>query len=90
MPAAAEILRVALVLGDDEDFGMAGHRIDELVHVERAEAPAEARCCSGVMLLVAEEDHAMVEQRLMHIGGGRIVEIARQIDPFDHARRARR
>lgn len=81
MPAAAEIVGVLLVFGDDEDFRMAGHRLDELVHVERAEAPAERQMPLRRQMLVAEEDDAMVEQRLVHVGGGRIVELARQINP---------
>jgi hypothetical protein len=62
---------------------VAGHRIDELVHVEGAEAPPEAQMLFRCHPLVAEEDHAVVEQCLMHIGGGLVVEIARQIDAFD-------
>src|SRR5208282_55258 len=84
MPAAAEILRVRLVLGDDEDLGMAGHRLDELMHVEGAEATAEPKMLLRGQVLVAEEDHAMVEQRLMQVGSGRVVEILRQIDTFDN------
>jgi len=41
MPAAAEILGVALVFGHDEDLGVAWHRLDELVDVEGAEAPTQ-------------------------------------------------
>src|SRR5271170_1569607 len=84
MPAAAEIVGVLLVFGDDEDFRMAGLRLDELVHVERAEAPAERQMPLRRQMLVAEEDDAMVEQRLVHVGGGRIVELARQINPLDN------
>ena len=49
VPAAAEILRLVRLLADFEDVLVVRRGLDEIVDLQLAEAPAEARCCSGVM-----------------------------------------
>jgi hypothetical protein len=83
MPATAEILGVALIFGDDEDLGMPRHRLDEFVDVEGAEAAAQREMPFWRQTLVAEKDDAMVEQRLVQVGGLRVVEVLRQINACD-------
>ena len=87
MPAP-EIPLVVFVLGDDENFWRAGHRLNEFVHVQHAKAASQPKVLLGRQTLITEKDDAMVEQRLVHIGGGCIVEVFRQIDPSTTAPRA--
>src|SRR5215472_15621345 len=76
MPAAAKIPFIGLVLGDDYNFGVARHRLDKIVDIERAETTTKPQMLLRRQVLVAKEDHAMIEECLMEVG--------RYIDTFDH------
>ena len=65
----------ALVVGVDEDL---------------AEAAREGLVALGVELLVAEEDHAVVEQRLADVADGAVVELLADVDVVDLGADARR
>ena len=84
MPATAEVLGVALVLGDHDDLRVAVHRLDEVVHVQRAKPAAERNVLLRGHLLVAEEDGAVIEQCLVNQFCCAVVEFPAQIDSFDH------
>ena len=87
MPAATEILGVVFALGNDDDLRMAVHRLHVIMHIQRAETPAEPDVLLRSHLLVAEEDHAMVEQGTMDRLHRIVVEFTAQIDAFDDGAR---
>jgi hypothetical protein len=64
MPDAAEIHPLVLELDDRDDLGEVGQRLDERIFDRLREIGCEAQELLGCEVLVAKEDHEMIEQRL--------------------------
>ena len=83
MPVLPDDARVAGLAPDLDDLGIGlqAHvvRVDEDV----PEAPGQALLLVGVERLVAEEDDAVLEQRLPDAGDGGVVGVPRQVDAVD-------
>ncbi len=80
VPDAAEIHRLVLALQHLDDLGMAGQPLDERILDRPAEGAGEGEELVGRQVLVAEEDHEMVEQRLPHRARGLRVEPAAEVE----------
>jgi hypothetical protein len=63
MPGAAEIAGLVLLLADFEDLLVVLHALDEIVDLQLAETPAERYVLIRSEMLIAEEDHLVVDQR---------------------------
>ena len=83
MPVLPDDARVAGLAPDLDDLGIGlqAHvvRVDEDV----SEAPGQALLLVGIERLVAEEDDAVLEQRLPDAGDGGVVGVPRQVDAVD-------
>lgn len=64
MPHAAEVHRLVFQLGDVDDLRETLDALDERIFDRRAEAAGQRKEALGRQVLVAEEDHQVVEQRL--------------------------
>ena len=65
---------------------MVVHALDEIVHLQLAKAAAEGEMLLGGQVLVAEEDHAIFDQRLADFANHAVIEVA----ATDRRRRFRR
>ena len=61
--------------------GLQAHVV--LVYEDLSEAPGQALLLVGIERLVAEEDDAVLEQRLPDAGDGGVVGVPRQVDAVD-------
>src|SRR6266540_1317238 len=80
MPEAAEVVALVLELdyrGDERRFGQA---VELRVLHRLAELGCEGQILLRCHLLVAQEDHEMVEEGLAHLADHLVVEIARHVD----------
>ena len=64
VPHAAEVDRLVLELGDVDDLRETLDALDERIFDRRAEAARQRQEALGRQVLVAEEDHQVIEQRL--------------------------
>src|SRR5580704_15157058 len=83
VPAAAEIARLVFLLTDFEDLLVVGHTLDEFMDLQLAEAAAEGEVLVGGQVLVAEEDHLVVGERVADFADRRVIELLRQVDAGD-------
>ena len=72
-----------LVGVDDHHLGVAGNRRRRRMHVQLAEAAAERHLLLVVHLLVAEEDHEVLHQRVVHFLEDLVSHRLRQVDAED-------
>ena len=68
MPDATEVDLLVLQLGDVDDLGETLDALDEGVFDRRAEPACQREEAVGRQLLVAEEDHQVIKQRLTDRG----------------------
>src|SRR5207248_11690341 len=83
MPLPAEMAPLAFEHEDRGDLGEAVDALEERVLDRLAEMPSQAVQFGGRQLLVAKEDHEMVEPGFADRRDGIVVELARKIDPED-------
>ena len=83
MPDAAEIDPLMLQLENRRDFREAVDPVDHGIGHRRAEAAGEGELLRRRYLLIAEEDHQMVEQRPADRRDGGVRQVGRQIDATD-------
>src|SRR5207237_10684830 len=83
MPQPAEIDPLAFELDDRRDLGEAVDALDERVLDRLAEMPRQAEQFGRRQVLVAKEDHDMVEPGLADRRDGIVVELLREIDAED-------
>ena len=77
VPLLADDLLVAGLARDLDDLGVGLHALVVGMDEDLAEAAREGLVALGIELLVAEEDDAVVEQRLADVADGGLVEILR-------------
>ena len=83
VPPTAEVEGVVR-LGDDlDDLGMIGPALDEGVGVELAEAATKGDLLFRCQLLVAEEQHVVLEERPSDLGDRLVARAVGEIDPLD-------
>lgn len=80
MPGAAEVLDIGFGLQDLQDLGRLRQTLDEGINVERAEAPPEVAQLSRRQVLVAEEDHLVIEIGPVDLVKGLVGQLLRQLD----------
>ena len=80
MPDPAEVDRLVLQLGDVDDLGETLDALDEWVFDRRAETPRQCQEAFWRQILVTEEDHEVIEQRLTNRTDRRVGQLFREID----------
>ena len=76
-------MRVAGLALNHDDLVVLAHAAVVRVHEDFAEAAGEGFVLLGVELLVMEEDHAVLVERLTDFGDGRVVERVADADALD-------
>ena len=80
MPNSTDVDRCRFLLEDFQNLGMTGQRLVVRMDVELAEAPTERRVLLWRHVLVPEEDDEVVQQRLVDLGEGIVVQGPGKID----------
>ena len=77
LPSAAEVLRFILALNDLEHLGLLGQTLDVGMEMDVTEAACELNLLCRRELLTAEEDDAVVEQRLVYVGKALVADVCK-------------
>ncbi len=83
MPATAEGVGVRLRLDQLQDLGMVVEPLHVGMQVDAAPAPGEGEELLRRQVLAAEEDHLMLEERLVDFAVERVGQRLRQVGAFD-------
>ena len=83
MPLLADDSHIARLAADLDDLRIGHHRRVVGVDEDLAEAAREGLLLRGVEPLIAEEDHAVVEEGPPHRGDARRVELGAQVDAVE-------
>ncbi len=80
VPEAAEVVALVLELDHRRDERRFGQAVELRILDQLAELAGEGHVLLRRHLLVAQEDHEMVEEGLAHLGDHVVLEIARHVD----------
>ena len=83
MPDAAEIVALVLELDDRRDHRRFGQALELRILDRLAELPGEGELLVRRRLLVAQEDHQMLQKRLAHLADDVVLELVRDIDTME-------
>jgi len=81
MPATAEIACLVAFLANLDDARVDRRPFDEFVDLQFTKPGTETKVLFRRQVLVVEEDHLIVEQRLTDLADNPVIERLRQIDP---------
>src|ERR1700722_5263487 len=80
MPDPAEVDSLVLQLGDVDDLWKTLDALDERIFDRRAETPRQRQVAFRRQILVTEEDHEVIEQRLTNRTDRSFWQLCREID----------
>jgi hypothetical protein len=83
MPDAAKIVAFVFELDNGRDHGRFGQALELRIFDRLTELPGEGELLVRRRLLVAQEDHEVVEQGLAHLADHVILEVARDVDAVE-------